>query len=467
MLKCWWMHHNSFSTPTLLLLHSTFSFLYSYSCSHFLLLYNTISPINLSINLYFFFKFKTWRLPFIITEIKQSLLFIFWVWSSQNKGSVLSFYYSLYISRSEVLIKFSRRLYEVESTHTLCTALFFSTCMCRVREYKWFYSVKSNNEILSCVWYHQCWEKFPISWGSMRKFSTPSEPQRGQNLQFLSSLSYWKAGTAPQSHSQPRAAKGCPAQKSLDMSWLNKAFTLPCQGSSKGLVLSQLIWGFLQSHWRKAVPLAWHFRAGASLLWVTSWGCTSFPTNCTNHRWNLKICWSLTTWWAHSLSTCPLPPTSDSSTHRQVSGCQAQGEVGVTFRVTPWSVERDMFFLWVIHHRRWWGWLDMEVPGSYSRWFTVTFSQLTLGQQIPLIPLDSAWKMHNLWPLWPINSEKKGCAREGLQANRVLQRDGKTMAKWLVLLFRGESCPLWIHMMCRGPRRECIGRDQLRYRSLK
>lgn len=262
---------------------------------------------------------------------------------------------------------------------------------------------------------------------------------------------------APQSHPLPtQVAEGCPTQKGLDMSWLNKAFTLPCQGSSKGLTLSQITWGFLQSHWRKAVPLAQHSRSSqsrSSLLWVTSWGCTSFPTNHTNHRCNLKICWSLTTaWWAHSLSTCPLPPASDSSTYRQVRVCLAQGEVGVTFRVTPWSVERNMFSLWVLPHSRRWSWSDIEMPGSYSRWFTVTFIYLTSGQQIPLIPLHSAWKTHCLWPRCHcINSEKKAVHTKAYRLTGYsyrLQRDGTTKVKWLVLLCSGESCPLWIHVMC-------------------
>lgn len=64
MLKCWWMHHNSFSTPTVLLLHSTFAFLYSYFCSRFPRLYNTVSLSILSINFLFFFQIKDLKIAF-------------------------------------------------------------------------------------------------------------------------------------------------------------------------------------------------------------------------------------------------------------------------------------------------------------------------------------------------------------------------------------------------------------------
>lgn len=152
MPKCWWMHHNSFCTPTALLLHSTFSFLSSYSCSHFLLLYNAISPIILSINLYFF-KWKTWRLPFIISGKKHSLLFIFWVRGSQNKGSALSFYYCMYNSPSEVLITFSRRLHEVARL-MICVQL-PSLHACAQREST---DILTEQKALMkchfCAWYH-------------------------------------------------------------------------------------------------------------------------------------------------------------------------------------------------------------------------------------------------------------------------------------------------------------------------
>lgn len=90
-----------------------------------------------------FFKLKTWRLPFIIIGIMQSLLFTFWVWGSQNKGSIQSFYYWLSNSFSELLIKFSR-LHKCESTHTSCTALFLH--IYAQWEYKHFNRTKSSKK---------------------------------------------------------------------------------------------------------------------------------------------------------------------------------------------------------------------------------------------------------------------------------------------------------------------------------
>lgn len=240
-----------------------------------------------------------------------------------------------------------------------------------------------------CVWYHQSWEKsyFLRKNEEVQHPRFPPEPQRGHDLRcmFLSSLSYRKAGTAPQSlPSQPGQLGAAPHRRV----WTHPGWTRHLHCPAEGV---QRVWGFFQSYWRKAVPLARHFMAGALLLWVTSWGCASFPTDRTNHRWNLKICWSLTTaWWAHSLSTCPLPPASDTA---------PTGRSG-----SVWPRER-----WVSHlgslHGQW-----REIHSSHG-WFTTpdgeadwtlrcqalspvvhTFRQLILGQKIPLILLYSAWK---------------------------------------------------------------------------
>lgn len=200
---------------------------------------------------YIFFKLKTWRLPFIITGIKHSLLFIFQVRGSQNKGSILSFYYCLYNSLSEVLIKFSRRLHEVESTRTLCTAL-FSTCMCVVREYKRCNRTKSNDEIPVCAWYRKSWEKayFLRKDGGVQHLQFPPTSLRRDWLWFVVQVA-WHLKHIP---SQPRVTKGLPTQQGLDMSQVDGAFALPSWGSSRCLKLFQPVWEFLHSRWRKAAP---------------------------------------------------------------------------------------------------------------------------------------------------------------------------------------------------------------------
>lgn len=127
-----------------------------------LLLLPFSTPLQCSISyqpyhqLVFFFKFKTWKLPFIITEIKRSLLFIFWVWSSQNKGCLFTTVCIIHVLR---FWSNSAGDYLKLKTLVLMYSSFFSTHMCIAREYKCFNSIKSNNEIPSCVWYHQSWEK--------------------------------------------------------------------------------------------------------------------------------------------------------------------------------------------------------------------------------------------------------------------------------------------------------------------
>lgn len=144
-----------------------------------------------------------------------------------------------------------------------------------------------------------------------------------------------------------RAAGGCPTQKGLDTSWLNKAFTLPCRGSSKGLrLLPELL--------EKGSPscTAFHGRGFTAVSYFL--GLRVFPHR--PHKPQMEFKDLLI---PHHSLVSPLPfhlPFASRlrhSTHRQVGVCLAQGEVGVTFRVTPWSVERNTFFPWVIHHPRW------------------------------------------------------------------------------------------------------------------
>lgn len=93
-------------------------------------------------------------MPFIISGKKRSLLFIFWVRGSQNKGSALSFYYCMYNSPSEVLMTFSRRLHEVARL-IFCVQL-PSLHVCAQRESTDILTEqKAVMKCHFCAWYHR------------------------------------------------------------------------------------------------------------------------------------------------------------------------------------------------------------------------------------------------------------------------------------------------------------------------
>lgn len=158
----------------------------------------------------------------------------------------------------------------------LYVQLSFSTRMCIVREYKCFYSMKSNNEIPSCVWYHQSWEKSYFLW-KYEEVQHPQFPPLNLRGDMICSACFWAAqviGRLAQhlSHlpSRPRVAEGHPTQKGLGMSWLNKVFTLPCQGSSKGLRL-------LTEPLEKGSPSCMAFQSRSSTVVSYFLGLCIFP----------------------------------------------------------------------------------------------------------------------------------------------------------------------------------------------
>lgn len=157
-----------------------------------------------------------------------------------------------------------------------------------------------------CTWYQKSWEKayFLRKNGWVQHLHLPPTSLGTDWLWSLVRVSeepgYQRGGVAPPSHLVgPRASpysrvwtclgwtmhSHCPAKwvqgaRSSSNQWVQGARSSPDQSEASYAAAGE----------RQHVCSPFQSRSLTSLLWVTSWECTSHPINHTNHKGNLRIC---------------------------------------------------------------------------------------------------------------------------------------------------------------------------------